>query len=77
MEYERNGIGTDDRVPFVLDLMDKKEKNRRLRMWDAFATIGQDKLYNGLDTKYTFRNKMKKLTEVQNHGNEINHSGNN
>lgn len=77
MEYERNNIGTDDRVPYVLDMMDKTERNRRIKMWLAFATKGQDKLYNGLDTKYTFRNKLKKLNEVSTDENEINHPGNN
>ena len=76
MEYERNGIGTDDRVPYVLDLMDKRERNRRIKMWVSFATKGHDKLYNGLDTKYSFRNKMKKI-EVSTDENEINHPGNN
>jgi len=48
MEYERNEIGIDDRIPYTLDLMDKKERNRRIRMWKKLAK--QDKMdeYNGL-----------------------------
>lgn len=72
MEYERLKIGTDDRVPLALDLMDKKERNRRLRMWDKFAMMGKNKLYDGLDTKYSFGNKIKKI-EVQNNENENSH----
>jgi hypothetical protein len=76
MEYERNGIATDDRVPYVLDLMDKVERNRRIEMWVTLATQGKDKLYNGLDTKYTFGNKIKKI-EVQNNEDEGSNTDNN
>jgi hypothetical protein len=72
MEYERCGIGTDDRVPLVLDLMDRKEKRRRLNMWVKLADMGKDKEYNGLDTKNTFKNKLLKINdEVRNNENEI------
>jgi len=49
MEYERCGIGTDDRVPYVLDLMDETERERRIALWRDYAD--QDKLdeYNGLE----------------------------
>jgi len=49
MEYERNGIGIDDRVPFVLDLMDEKERNRRIAVWKKLASQGRDSEYNGLE----------------------------
>lgn len=61
MEYERNNIGTDDRVPFVLDSMDRAERNRRLKMWVKLADMGKDNQYNGLDTKYAFKNKLLKI----------------
>jgi len=48
MEYERNGIGIDDRVPYVLDLMDEKERNRRIEIWKELASKGKDSEYNGL-----------------------------
>lgn len=77
IEYERNGIGIDDRVPHVLDLMDKAEKDRRLRMWIKLANMGKDNLYNGLDTKYAFKNKLLKINdEVQNDENEISNTDN-
>ena len=76
MEYERNKIGTDDRVPYVLDLMDKKERLRRINMWNKLATIGNDNQYNGLDTKNTFKNKLLKLNEVRNDEDEACYSDN-
>jgi len=34
MEYERNNIGMDDRVPYNLDLLpDKKEQEKRIQVW--------------------------------------------
>ncbi len=49
MEYERNSIGIDDRVPYVLDLMDKEERERRIKMWKELASQGKDQEYNGLN----------------------------
>jgi len=49
MEYERNGIGIDDRVPYVLDLMNEKERNRRIKIWKELASQGKDSEYNGLE----------------------------
>ena len=49
MEYERNGIGIDDRVPYVLDLMDEVERNRRIKIWKELASQGKDSEYNGLE----------------------------
>jgi len=33
MEYERNNIGTDDRVPYNLDLVKKEEQEKRIKEW--------------------------------------------
>jgi len=50
MEYERCSIGQDDRNPYDLDLMDSKERDKRILRWKELAK--QDKLdeYNGLET---------------------------
>lgn len=49
MEYERCSIGQDDRNPYDLDLMDSKERDKRILKWKELAK--QDKLddYNGLE----------------------------
>ena len=44
MEYERCDIGIDDRVPYTLDLMDEKERNRRISLWKDDPDN-----YNGLE----------------------------
>jgi len=49
MEYERNGIGIDDRVPYILDLMPQEEKHRRILKWKGLAVDGKENEYNGLD----------------------------
>ena len=49
MEYERNGIGVDDRVPYVLDLMDPEERERRIIMWRENADTDTIDQYNGLN----------------------------
>lgn len=48
MEYERCGIGIDDRCPYVLDLMDSKEREKRIKLWRQLADEGKDTEYNGL-----------------------------
>ncbi len=48
MEYERNSIGQDDRNPYDLNLMNKKEQKRRIVMWKKFASDNTLKNYNGL-----------------------------
>jgi len=48
MEYERNGLGVDDRVPYVLDLMNEAERKRRIKMWKDLASKGKENEYNGL-----------------------------
>jgi hypothetical protein len=61
MEYERCGVGQDDRNPYDLTLMDEKERNNRIELWKELAF--QDKLsdYNGLDAKEkNSKNKNKK-----------------
>ena len=45
MEYERNGIGVDNRVPYTLDMMDEKERERRIELWKK-----DSKKYNGIKT---------------------------
>jgi len=60
MEYERNGLGTDDRVPYVLDLMDKAERNRRIDLWKKLAGQGKEEEYNGLDVSEIKINKKNK-----------------
>ena len=49
MEYERNKIGKDNRVPYTLDLMDEEQRNKRIDIWRKLAN--EDKLdeYNGMD----------------------------
>jgi hypothetical protein len=49
MEYERNRIGVDDRVPYVFDLMDEEERNRRIIMWRKHAEEDNMGEYNGLN----------------------------
>jgi len=33
MEYERNGLGEDDRVPYVLDLVEEREREEKIKEW--------------------------------------------
>jgi hypothetical protein len=49
MEYERNRIGIDDRVPYLLDLMDEEERNLRIEKWKSLTREGREGEYNGLD----------------------------
>lgn len=49
IEYERNGIGVDDRVPYSLDLMEVGERERRIELWRKLASDGKDQEYNGLN----------------------------
>jgi len=49
MEYERCGIGIDDRCPYVLDLMDIEEQYKKIKLWRKLADEGKDAEYNGLD----------------------------
>jgi hypothetical protein len=48
MEYERHDIGVDDRIPYGLDLMDGKEREKRIQLWRKLADEGKDTEYNGL-----------------------------
>ncbi|MHA1815977.1 MAG: dATP/dGTP diphosphohydrolase domain-containing protein [Candidatus Heimdallarchaeaceae archaeon] len=59
MEYERCGIGIDDRVPYTLDLMDETERNRRIKLWKKYAKVDQMGKYNGIRTNCR-RTKLKK-----------------
>jgi hypothetical protein len=49
IEYERCGIGIDDRCPYVLDLMEPEEQEKRIKLWRKLADEGKDTEYNGLD----------------------------
>lgn len=49
MEYERNGIGKDDRVPYTLDLMDEEQRRHRILIWRNLADKNKLQDYNGLD----------------------------
>lgn len=49
MEYERNGIGIDDRVPYTLDLMNDEEKYKKIALWKELNSKGKDSEYNGLN----------------------------
>jgi hypothetical protein len=49
MEYERNQIGIDDRVPYTLDLMEPSERRRRLLKWLKLAEEDRMDEYNGLE----------------------------
>ena len=49
IEYERNNIGVDDRVPYTLDLMDEEEREKRIKKWKELNSQGKGTDYNGLD----------------------------
>lgn len=49
MEYERCGVGQDDRNPYDLTLMDEKERERRIKMWKKHVKNNTLEEYNGLD----------------------------
>ncbi|MGD2072877.1 MAG: DUF5664 domain-containing protein [Candidatus Thorarchaeota archaeon] len=52
MMYEKYSIGQDNRCPYLLDLMeDKEEQKRRIEMWKDLAKNGKLKNYNGLEGK--------------------------
>ena len=48
MEYERCGLGQDDRNPYDLIRMDGPERNRRIAMWKKLALENKLKEYNGM-----------------------------
>ena len=56
MEYERNKIGVDDRIPYGLDLMDEKEREERIKLWRKCANENKINEYNGLDIKLSEHN---------------------
>lgn len=61
MEYERCKIGIDDRVPYVLDLMESNERERRIKMWLEKAKEDKISEYNGLEQcDLEQKNKMRK-----------------
>lgn len=52
MEYEKNGIGVDDRVPYTLDLMEKEKREAKIKLWKKLADEDKMDEYNGLETEY-------------------------
>jgi hypothetical protein len=53
MEFERNNLGHDDRIPYSLDLMDPEEQALKIKAWRDLADKGIEDQYNGLDFKLT------------------------
>ena len=51
MEYEKNKIGVDDRIPYGLDLMDNEEKWQRINRWVELAHEDRLDDYNGLNVE--------------------------
>lgn len=49
MEYERNSVGTDDRNPYDLDLLDDDERIKRIEKWKQLITENKLDEYNGLN----------------------------
>ena len=49
MEYEKNGIGQDNRVPYTLDLMNKNQREKRITLWKKLANEDKLKDYNGMN----------------------------
>jgi hypothetical protein len=48
MVYDKFSLGMDDRCPYFLDLMDKKEQEKRIRKWLYMARNNKLKEYDGL-----------------------------
>ena len=51
MTFEKNLIGIDDRQPMDLDLMDKKERDKRFQLWNKLLIENKLDDYNGLNVK--------------------------
>lgn len=51
MMYEKYSIGEDNRCPYLLDLLDKEEQNKRILKWKQLARENKLKEYNGLNIK--------------------------
>lgn len=49
IEFEKNGIGIDDRVPYMLDLLNDEEQKLRIEAWRKLADQGKEDEYNGLN----------------------------
>lgn len=48
MVYDKFSLGSDDRCPYFLDLMDKKEQEKRIEKWLYMAKNNKIKEYDGL-----------------------------
>jgi hypothetical protein len=57
MEFERNNLGKDDRIPYCLDLMNPEEQALKIKAWRKLADIGKEDDYNGLDHMITKHDK--------------------
>jgi hypothetical protein len=49
MIYEKNNVGIDDRHPYMLDLLDEKESQKRVSKWKWLVKNNKAEEYNGLD----------------------------
>ncbi len=49
--FEKSSVGIDDRHPIDLDLIDKKERDARLLIWNKLMLENKLDEYNGLDVK--------------------------
>jgi len=48
MSYEKYSVGIDDRHPQDLELMDKKERDKRFQIWNKLIKENRIDEYNGL-----------------------------
>ena len=48
MIYEQKKIGRDDRNPYLLDMLSKKEQKRRIKKWRELANKNKLDYYDGL-----------------------------
>lgn len=49
MVYQKNKLGTDDRCPITLDMMDDDDRQEMIEMWLHCVQNGKGNKYNGLD----------------------------
>lgn len=49
MVYQKNKLGTDDRCPITLDMMDDEDRQEMIEMWLHCVQNGKGSEYNGLD----------------------------
>ena len=49
MSYQKNNLGVDNRCPYDLDLMKKKKRKKRIKLWLKRMLNGKADEYNGLE----------------------------